>query len=149
MILSKALDRILDSIQIRIEKMKIVLIDIRDGFKEVTSVIQKRFGFLFNTVKMCGKDVMRPSKKCDYILKNAYDDCTTKVARWLCSPVLVLRKGLCPVLRFADAICKIPSRIADNLVSHIGSKFDKVFKKFKEVCQVKIVHNTSMHFNVN
>lgn len=98
---------------------------------------------------MCGKDVMSPTKKCNYILKNAYDDCTTKVARWLCSPVPVLRRALCPALRIADAICKIPSRIADNLESHLNTKFEKVFNRFKEVCQVKVEHKSSMHFNVN
>ena len=110
-----------------------VLIEMRQNVEEITNVIGRTFDFIFGMVKICGKDVMSPSQKCNYILKNAYDRCTWKVADWLCYPVMVLRKALCPVFKIGDVICKIPRKIADNLQQHVLQKFDKVFQKFKSV----------------
>lgn len=82
-------------------------------------------------LKICGKDVMPPSKKCHYILKNAEDRCKTKVLDALCKPVAWLRNALCPILKFGDAICRIPSKIKENLTTHLFEKFSLVFNKCK------------------
>ena len=101
---------------------------------------------------MCGEDIMPPSKKCHYNLKNGYDSCKRTLWVWansICKVVQWLESLVCPILKILDKICLVPKKIKDNLKIHVLSHFQKLFEKYKRMLMVKVDHRSSMHFNIN